>query len=815
MILNNLKIAFRNLNRHKLYSVLNIMGLSFGIACFLLIALYGIDELTFDNFHSNSENIYRVVQHQELPDEGQKQFGAVSYNIARAAKDEIPGVENSCKFFMFGRGTIRIPEKQEGYFHPFLTAENSIFEIFDFPLISGNPESALTSPNTIVLSKEFAEKVFGNENPMGQTLRSDRGMDLEVTGVLESVPINSHLQFDVLISHATLEAQPFFTDRLRGDWASQNWGTYLSLQANTDPILVGSQLTTMATERAQDNRPFEGQLILQPLDDIHFGSGNIQRELNDGKSTYTYLYLFSLIGIFILGIACINYINLATARASNYGKEVGVRKAIGATFKQLFERFLSESIVYTLIAFVIALALVQTTLPFFNSFTSKSISLLPSNSALTIPVLLGIIVFVSLAAGSYPSFYLSKFSPQEVLKGSKINDTGSNGWLRKGLVVMQFSLSIIMIIGTLVAWQQMSFIQSQDLGFEKENILVVDINSGAVRRNSENIRIQYEQLPGVNSVSVSSRVPGEWKNLLQTEVRIPGKIDEKGQTQWFIGADENFLETFDIDLVSGRNFNRDRIADSTSIILNAKAAESIGITEASGQEVLLMSRINNGSERTLDEPLRAKVIGITSNFNFQSLYEPIAPLVLGYTNNPIQSSDYITANISSKNVDETISKMTEILHSVDPSQLFEYHFLDDQIANFYEADVRRSKLFTIAALCAIFIACLGLFGLTAFTAQRRSKEIGIRKVLGATSRSIVALLAKEFLILVTIAIVIASPIAWYFLNGWLQDFAYHIDIEWWIFIIAGAIAMCIAFLTVSFQSFKAASINPVISLRSE
>jgi len=815
MIINNIKIAWRNLSRHKLYSILNILGLSFGIACFLLIALYAIDEMTFDNFHSDSENIYRVVQHQQLPDEGEKHFGAVSYNIAGAAKNEIPGVEKSCKFFMFGRGTIRIPDKQEGYFHPFLTAENSIFEIFDFPFISGDPATSLVSPNTIVLSKEFAKKVFGNENPLGKTLRSDRGMDLEVTGVLESIPINSHLQFDALISHATIEALSFFTDRVRGDWASQNWGTYLSLQSGTDPISVGNQLTAFANERAQDDRPFKGELALQPLNDIHFGSGEIQRELNEGKSTYTYLYLFSLIGLFILGIACINYINLATARASIYSKEVGVRKAIGATFKQLFERFLSESIVYTLIAFAISLALVQAALPLFNSFTSKSISLFPSSSVWTVPLLLGIIVFVSLAAGSYPSLYLSKFRPQEVLKGSKNNEPGNNGWLRKGLVIMQFALSIIMIIGTLVAWQQMRFIQNQDLGFEREHILVVDINSGSVRRNSENIRIQYQQIPDVNSVTVSSRVPGEWKNLLQTEVRTPGKIDKKGQTPWFIGADENFLEAFDIKLISGRNFSRDRRADSSSIILNANAAESLGITEASGQEILLMSRINNGSERMLAHPMRAKLIGITSNFNFQSLYEPIAPLVLGYINNPIQSSDYITANISSNNIDQTIAKMTEILHSVDPSQLFEYHFLDDQIANFYEADIRRSKLFSIAALCAIFIACLGLFGLTAFTAQRRTKEIGIRKVLGASSTSIVALLAEEFLILVSVSLIVASPIAWYFLHDWLQNFAYHINIEWWVFIIAGVISMSIAFFTVSFQSYKAASVNPVISLRSE
>lgn len=815
MLNNNLKIAFRALSRQKLYTSLNILGLGFGISCFLFIALYAIDELTFDRFHEKADRTYRVVQHRQTPEEGEQHFGAVSLNVGVAAREEIPTVAHSTRMLMWGRAVLRNPENQRAFYQPYLTAENSFFQIFDFPLIAGDRATALAEPFSVVLSADLAQRLFGGDDPIGQTLRSDRGMDLKVTGVLEDFPINSHLQFESLVSHATLEAQQWWDEDTESDWASQNWGTYLTLQAGANPKQVGRQLTAFAETRAQESRPFEGSLYLQPLTEIHFGSSNFQRELNANPSTSTYLYIFSLIGLFILGIACINYINLATARSSNYSREVGVRKVVGADLRQLFARFMSESFVLTVLAFLLAMGLVQMGLPWFNEFTGKALSLSPSGAGWMIPLLAGIILVVSFAAGSYPAIYLSKFRPSEVLKGMNTGEKGKFGFLRKGLVVLQFSLSILMIIGTMVAWRQMDFIQSQDLGFNEEHLIVVDINSGKVRNGFETIRNGYSQLPDVQSVAVSSRVPGEWKTLLQAEVRPQGKYDEKGATPWFIGADEHFLETFDIELLNGRNFEANRLGDSSAVILNQKAAEILGIQEAANQEVLLVSRIANGSERVFEEPFKANVIGIIEDFNFQSLYEPIAPLILASRNNPIQSIDYFTARISGQNVERTITQMTDILHSVDPDHVFEYHFLDEQIANFYEADSRRSSLFTIAALCAIFIACLGLFGLAAFTAERRTKEIGIRKVLGATTTGIVSMLSKDFLQLVIIALLIASPIAYYFMEKWLADFAYRIEVQWWIFVVAGLAAISIALLTVGFQSVKAALANPVNSLRSE
>lgn len=815
MFQNNFKIAWRNLTRQKLYSLLNVLGLGFGIACFLFIALYAIDEITYDQFHQKADQTYRVIQHRESPDEGEQQFSAVSLNVALAAREEIPTVENSARMLMFGRYVARNPENQRAFYQPFFTVENSFLEMFDFPLIAGDRKTALKEPNSIVLTETFAKKLFPSEDPMGKTLESDRGMDFKVTGLMEDPPVNSHLQFESLISHLTLESQPWWDAETEADWASQNWVTYLRLQEGADPKQVGAQLTAFAETRAQESRPFEGSLYLQPLSDIHFGSEGFQRGQNVNPSTYTFLYIFCLIGLFILGIACINYINLATARSSSYSLEVGIRKVVGADLKQLFNRFMSESVVLTSLAFLLALGLVQIGMPWFNEFTDKALTLNPIESNWTIPLLLGAIALVSFAAGSYPSLYLARFRPSAILKGKNQGDKGQYSFLRRGLVVVQFSLSILMIIGTLVAWQQMDFIQNQDLGFDKDQHIVVDINSGKVRNGFETIRNGYAQLPDVQSVAVSSRVPGEWKNILQAEVRAPGKFEERGVTPWFIGGDEQFLETFGINLTNGRNFDKIRLADSAAVILNQEAAKVLGITEANEQEVLLVSRINNGTARVFEEPFRAKVIGITEDFNFQSLYQPVGPLVIAHSNNPIQSIDYFTARISGQNVQRTIAQMTDILKAVDPDHLFEYHFLNEQISTFYEADALRSRLFSIAALCAIFIACLGLFGLAAFTAERRTKEIGIRKVLGASTTGIVRMLSKDFLTLVLVALLIASPLAYYFMERWLADFAYRINIQWWIFALAGIMAIGIAFLTVSFQSVKAALANPIESLRDE
>ncbi len=816
MLKNNIKLAWRSLTRNKLYTFLNFCGLAFGISSFVLVALYAIDEMTFDKFHRKADRIYRVIQHRLSPDQGEQTFGAVSFNAGLAARTEVAGVENSTRFLMWGRAVVRNAKNQRAFYQPFITVEQSFFQIFDFELVAGDQATALAEPYSIVLTETLAQKLFLGENAIGQTLHSDRGFDLKVTGILRDLPINSHLQFESLISHATMEAQTWWGEAQTSDWGSQNWGTYLLLAPGVDPSIVGKQLTAFAEIRAKEERPFEGHLNLQPLNDIHFRSQDVQREINEQKSSYLYLSIFSLIGLFILVIACINYINLSTARASNYQREVGVRRAIGAETPQLFTRFMTESFLLTCFALAGGWFLAQLLLPWFNAFSSKELTLNPMDSGWILPLMFTVVVVVSFVAGSYPALYLSRFRPAQVLRGHAQSKAGSGqGFLRQGLVVVQFTISLLMIIGTIVTWQQMKLVRAHDLGFDKEQMIVVDINSGRVRNGFEAIKNGYAQLPNVHSVTVSSRVPGEWKTLLQAGIRKPGDLNGPTLTPWFIGADEDFLETFDIALASGRNFDPQRPMDSSAVMINGQAADILGITEATGQEVVMVSGIANGSESPLEEPVRLRVIGIVENFNFQSLHQPVEPLIIGHRKNPIQAIDYFTVKISGQNVEHTIAQLTDILHQTDPEQVFEYHFLDDQIEQFYEADQQRSSLLTLAALCAIFIACLGLFGLATFTVEQRAKEIGIRKVLGASVSNIVSLLSKDFLKLVVIALLIASPIAFLFMQEWLLSFAYRVEIKWWHFAIAGISALGIAFLTVSYQSLKAAVDNPIKSLRDD
>ena len=815
MLSSYLKIALRSLARNKRYTVINILGLTVSIACVILIALYILDELTFDRFHKNSELIYRVIESKSDPQKGDEKIAAVSFNVSQGAVKNFPGVENSTIITSMGRTQIQNPSTKDAFYEEFLIAQPSLFQLFDFDLVAGDASTCLTEPNTIVLSKSLADKLFKEDNPIGKVIQTDRDLDFTVTGVMAPIPTNSHLQFEALFSFATLKTFDWY-DRLVGnDWTSNNITTYLQLTTEADAPALEDKITAMVAEQQEDEASFNSSFFLQPLSKIHFYSHGFESNRNERLGNISYIYLLSIVGLFILLIACINYMNLATSRSSNYGKEVGVRKVIGANRKSLISRFFAETFLISLISFILAISVVNLLLPAFNNFTDKLLSLNIFSNFYLLLTLLGIVILVSLIAGFYPSLYLSRFSPALVLKGINRKDQFQFN-LRRGLVVFQFVLSIVMIIGTGIAFSQMQFIQNKNLGFNEDQLVVVDINSGKVRAGFQTIKEGYARLAAVKEVCVSSRVPGEWKVMPQVAVNIPGNDNETNKiTPYFIGADEAFLQTFEIELLKGRNFDRSRPADSAAVLLNLQAAKLLGVTEPGEQEFVIPTIYFDGTERELREPFRVNVIGIVNDFHFQSLYEKINPIILGYRNNPMHRIDYFTARISPENVQQTIADMTSILHSVDPGHLFEYHFLDQQLQQFYEADQRRSSIFTFAALLAIFIACLGLFGLSAFAAEQRTKEIGIRKVLGASIPNLIALLSKDFLKLVGIAMLIATPFAWYAGQKWLHNFAYSVDLNWWMFIVPGLLAVIIALLTVSFQSVKTALNNPVQSLRYE
>jgi putative ABC transport system permease protein len=527
----------------------------------------------------------------------------------------------------------------------------------------------------------------------------------------------------------------------------------------------------------------------------------------------SYIYIFSAVALLVLCIACINYMNMATARAAGRTKEIGVRKAAGARSGNLIGQFLVESLLIAFLSLLFAVLAVNIALPSFNVFTGKSLSLGFSTEAF---IWLGVGVatlLVGLLSGSYPAFYLSRLAPFTALR--QANHSSRRGLsIRQTLVVFQFALSIVMIAATLVVYRQMQYVRNKNLGFNQELLVVVDINSGLVRRSFETIKNEYTKLSGVKDVTVSSRVPGDWKTVPQVGILAPGKRSTREATSYFLGVDRHFLRTYGVKLLKGRNFN-EGTADSTSAIINRTAAKSLGISEPGEQWLEIGSVSFNGDGTKLEKPIKVQVIGITEDFHFQSLRETVGPMVLGNWKNPLHNIDYFTVRVTGTNVPQTLSALEGVLRQIDPDHLFEYHFLDQQWALLYEEDQRRERIFAAAALAAILIACMGIFGLAAYTAQQRTKEIGIRKVLGASVAGITVLLSKDFLKLVLLANLFAWPVAWYASGRWLAGFAYRIEVGWGLFALAGVLALLIALATVGYQSVKAALTDPVTSLRNE
>jgi putative ABC transport system permease protein len=821
MIQNYLTVALRNLRRNKLYATLNIAGLTFGLTGFLLLGLYLFDELTFDQGHTDAARIYRVVEHKKNMTDIRSIAGS-SYKLAEESKKQIAEIENTARFARFGRSNLMNPDRPYYQVHEELTvADNGLMEIFDFPVLEGDVRNALKEPNSIVVTEELAQRYFHSSHVLGKTMMLDLDQPtvMRITAVLKKHPRNSSFNFPMVVSESTFMADSNFRNDVFRDWSSNDFMAFARLSPNADPQIVAPQLTKLI----YDNRQFrEGESVaysLQALKDMHLYSESITddaRNANVGamsSGSIFYLQVFGFVGLFVLLLACINYMNLTTAKASNRTKEIGVRKASGAFRGHLVRQFMSESILVTGISFALAVCLTNLLLPAFNRFTEKALSLGLSSDPRIWLFAITAMLLTGLLSGSYPALLLSRLSPVLLLKNIKLKLSGDMS-VRKTLVVFQFSISILMIIATVVFYQQVQYVANKDLGFKKDLLCVVDINSGKVRKDAETIQAEFSKIPGVKNVSVTSRVPGEWKSIAQVKIRQEGS-NEEFRESYFLGVDEDFLKTFEIDLKQGQVFSG--IGDTSSVLLNETAAKMLGIEAAAGQSVEIPERAFDGSFVPLRnrKVFRARVAGIVNDFHFQTLREKIKPMVMAYQTNPVQNIDYFTARIEGKDIPGTLKKMEAALLTIDPNHPLEYHFLDEQLALFYAEDNRRQIMLIWAAIAAIFIACMGLFGLATYAAEQRVKEIGVRKVLGASVAGITGLLAKDFLKLVFVSIVIASPLSYYFMQKWLADFAYRIDMQWWMFAVAGAMAVGIAFLTVGFQSVKAALANPVKSLRSE
>jgi len=802
MLRNHFRIAWRNLVKSKVFSFINIFGLTIGLTTFLLIALYIFDELTFDSFHKNADHIYRVVQ-QRTAEGKETKIGGAGYQVSEKGRFSLAEIKDAVRFITLQRTNVAAVGNTNVFYEDYTITNPGFLTTFDFPLLQGDRRTALTAPHSVVVTEETAKKLFGSVDVLGKAIKIDAdSATFQITGVLKNFPVNSHLSFNLLFSESTI-TNAGYKKFINSDWQSGSFRTYLLLNNVSTVKNVETKMNEIAVANDASDKKERSNYLLQPLKNVHFYSNDIEGD-SGKKGNIIYIYVFSILAIFVLLIASINYMNLTTARFANRAKEIAVRKVAGASRGNLVAQFLSEAVLVTIIALAFALILAKVLLPYFNAFTQKELVLgINTNYRLWLGIL-SVIIVVGLLSGIYPALFQSASKPLLLLK-NKINPGKGNLSIRRSLVVFQFALSIIMIVATMVVYMQMKYVNTKDMGFKKQQLLVVDINSGKVRKGAETIKSEFSKLSQVTSVTVSTRVPGEWKDLPIVKVKNEHIQTPGGEDMFFLGIDDQFLKTYQIDLVKGRNFAAGSLSDSSSVIINETAAKELGIREPSEQLI----------EIPLEKTFMARVVGIVKDFNFKSLREPMAPMVLCFQKNPIQNIDYFTARVTANAGEETLKQMDAILHTIDQNHLFEYHFLDKQWDLFYNEDQIRQTIFLIVAILTIVIACLGLFGLATYAAEQRIKEIGIRKVLGASVGSIVAMLSKDFLKLVVIASVIALPIAGWAMSEWLHDFAYRISISWWIFFVAGFIATLIALATISFKAIKAAIANPVKSLRTE
>jgi putative ABC transport system permease protein len=808
MLKNYFTTAWRNLTRQPGYTLLNTAGLAFGLTCFLLIALYVVDELRYDAFHTHAPDLYRVGEQKTSAAGKETRVASVAFNLSAAAAPQLPEVVNSAVIMNLGRRNIANGENKNVFYIDFRTAPQSFLDMFDFPLLAGDRATALKEPFSVIMTRSMARRIFGTDQVLGKALLVEGDSPFRITAVLEDVPAYSHLQFELFFSQATHHSQEWFRDLRSKDWNSNSFLTYLQLKPGVRAAAVAPKLEKIVDGHREPALAAAGSFFLQPITDIHLRSAGIEGA--EGGSI-TYVYVFSAVALLVLLIACLNYMNMATARAAGRAREVGVRKVVGARGRNLVTQFLTESLLVAFIALAVALVAVNLALPGFNAFTGKSLSLHPGTEPAIWAGVLIATILVGVVSGSYPAFYLSAVEPFRALKGGGYAPGGALA-VRRTLVVFQFTLSIVMIAATLVTYRQMNYVRTKDLGFNQQLLVVIDINSGLVRRSFETIKNELNKLPAVGEVTVSSRVPGDWKTVPQVALRTAAGTGET--KSHFIGADDHFLRTYGVALLKGRNFFAGT-SDSTAVILNETAARALGITEPKDQPVDIGAITFDGNRQDLAQPLKVRVVGIARDFHFQSLHEKVAPMVLAHWKNPAHYIDYFTVRLTGTQLPETVAAMEEVLTRIDPEHLFEYHFLDQQWARFYEEDQRRERILAASALAAIVIACLGVFGLAAYVAQQRTKEIGIRKVLGANSLGIAALLSKDFIRLVLLANLFAWPVAWYATRLWLRQFAYRIEPGWGLFVLAGGVALGIAVLTVGYQAVKAALVNPVKSLRSE
>jgi len=807
MLKNYFKTALRNFWKNKFYTSLNIIGLAIGISTCLLIMLYVHDELNYDKYNVKADRIYRI--------NNEVKFGGSHFDVAQSpalmgaeAVKEMPPVEQYTRLrwhgsFLVKKGNINLRENRVGW------ADSTLFDVFTLPVISGNPKTALKEPHSLVITETIAKKYFNRTDVAGRYMTIDDTSNYKITAVIKDIPRQSHFNFDFFV--------PFIgnKDSWSDDWFSENYNTYILLKKDANVNQVDQQLNTMLNRFIEpelksvlgismNDFTKQGNLVkssLTPLLSIHLHSNKIGEIGENGNMQY--VYIFSIIAVFILIIACVNFMNLFIARSSNRAKEIGVRKVLGSLRKNLIAQFLTESLLISFIALFIALLIVWPILPYFNQLAGKNISPGLLFQPSMIVTLLLFAVVVGLLAGSYPAFLLSAFQPIEVLKG-KLAKGFRGTWLRNSLVVFQFAISIILIVGTIVIYKQLNYIRSKDIGFNRQQVVIIH-NTDALKTQATTFKNELLQFSGVTNVTMTGFLPVNGYRNSNTFFTSPA-LDQKNaipMQAWSV--DEKYIPTLGISLLKGRNFSEQFLSDSSAMIINEATAKFFPTNDVINKKLYEIDDIKTKKLREYH------IIGIAKNFNFSSLREVITPLTLSLG----KETGSIALRVNTANISSVIAQIKNKWQSIAPGQPFDYSFMDEEFSNIYNAEQRTGQIFITFAILAILIACLGLFGLVAYAAEQRIKEIGIRKVLGASVINIVGMLSKDFLRLVMIAALIAFPIAWWGMHKWLQDFAYRVNLSWWVFAFAGITALLIALITVSFQAIKAAIANPVESLRTE
>jgi len=784
MIKNYFKIAWRNLQKNKAYTFINIAGLSVGLACSILIMLWVQDERSVDGFHANGRHLYQIYERQT--NEGKVEANYLTQGLlADELKKQIPEVQyasgmeqNFPRTFEANNKVVKLDGTYAGV---------DFFKMFSYLLLQGEARTALNMPAGIAISRKMADIFFGSpENAIGKTLRYENTVNLQVTAVFENVPANSSQQFDFLRSWKSFIAENAWV----GSWSSTSPATFVQLRADADPVKVGNKIKNFIN-LFQPEAHIE--LVLQPYTEKYLHSNFKNGQIDGGRIEYIRLY--SAVAIFMLLIACINFMNLATARSIKRAREVGVRKAIGAQRLTLIVQFICEALLLTFISMMIALILVIVLLPAFNNLTGKQLFIRIGQPTFWI-ALSGLLTVTALVAGSYPAFFLSSLNPVRVLKGSLTFSKGAT-FFRKGLVVFQFTLAVILIVGTIVIYRQVAYIQTKNIGYNRDNLLYIPLEGDLIAKY-QLFKNEASRMPGIQSVSVMKESPTVISHSTD-DVRWIGKDRTQNQSPSDTKVGYDFVKTLRLQLKEGRDFSKE-FNDSANFLLNEAAVKKIGYKNPVGMPIWWGNR-------------EGKIVGVLKDFHFNTMYAAIEPLFIRLDDN--LKFGNIIVRIQAGKTKEAVTGLGKICKELNPDFTFNYQFSDQEYAKLYNSEQIVSKLSNYFAVLAIFISCLGLLGLAMFIAEQRLKEIGIRKVLGASVSSLFGLLSSEFLLLVIIALVIASPIAWLVMNNWLQHFAYRMPIQWWMFALSGGLIIIIAMITVGFQTAKAAWANPIKSLRSE